>query len=50
LNNPTTDGDDAAANGQKTYVYDSCCVAKASSRMRKYIAIPNSWMDNLASW
>jgi hypothetical protein len=50
LNNPNLDGDDAAANGQKTYVYDSCSVAKASSRMRKYMAIPNSWMDNLASW
>jgi hypothetical protein len=50
LNNPTLDGDDADANGQKTYVYDSCSVAKASSRMRKYMAIPNSWMDNLASW
>jgi hypothetical protein len=45
-----TDTDDSNANGQKTYVYDSCSVAKASSRMRKYVAIPNSWMDNLASW
>jgi hypothetical protein len=44
------DADDAAANGQKTYVYDSCSVALASQRMRKYISIPNSWMDNLASW
>jgi hypothetical protein len=44
------DGDDATANGQKTYVYDSCSVALASQRMRKYISIPNSWMDNLASW
>lgn len=40
----------ATANGQKTYVYDSCSVAKATQRMRKYISIPNSWMDNLASW
>jgi len=29
--------DDATANGQKTYVYDSCSVAKATQRMRKYI-------------
>lgn len=42
--------DDSDANGQKTYVYDSCAVSKASSKMRKYIPIPNSWMDNLASW
>jgi hypothetical protein len=48
--NPNVDPDDAAANGQKTYVYDSCSVAKATQRMRKYISIPNSWMDNLASW
>ncbi|HXT18012.1 MAG TPA: pilus assembly PilX N-terminal domain-containing protein [Gemmatimonadaceae bacterium] len=42
--------DDSDANGQKTYVYDSCSVSKASSRLRKYITIPNSWSDNLASW
>jgi hypothetical protein len=48
--NPNLDPDDATANGQKTYVYDSCSVAMASQRMRKYISIPNSWMDNLASW
>jgi hypothetical protein len=48
--NPNLDPDDAIANGQKTYVYDSCSVAMASQRMRKYISIPNSWMDNLASW
>lgn len=44
------DGDDATANGQKTYVYDSCSVSQATQRMRRYISIPNSWMDNLASW
>jgi hypothetical protein len=48
--NPNLDPDDATANGQKTYVYDSCSVARATQRMRKYISIPNSWMDNLASW
>jgi hypothetical protein len=48
--NPNLDPDDATANGQKTYVYDSCSVARATQRMRKYIAIPNSWMDNLAAW
>jgi hypothetical protein len=48
--NPSLDPDDAMANGQKTYVYDSCSVSLAAQRMRKYISIPNSWMDNLASW
>lgn len=42
--------DDATANGQKTYIYDSCSVSKASASLRKYIAIPNSWSDNIAAW
>jgi len=42
--------DDATANGQKTYVYNSCNVEKATTRLRRYAAIPNSWVDNVASW
>jgi hypothetical protein len=42
--------DDSDANGQKTYVYDSCKVSKASSGMRRYTALTNTWMDNVASW
>lgn len=42
--------DDATANGQKTYVYNSCNVEQATSRLRRYAAIPNSWVDNVASW
>ena len=42
--------DDSVANGQKTYVYNSCNVSKAAQRLRRYVAMPNSWMDNLASW
>lgn len=42
--------DDSDANGQKTYIYDSCNVSKASSRLRRYATLPNTWMDNLASW
>jgi hypothetical protein len=42
--------DDASANGQKTYVYNSCNVEKATARLRRYAAIPNSWVDNVASW
>lgn len=42
--------DDSDANGQKTYVYNSCNVEKATSRLQRYAAIPNSWVDNLASW
>jgi hypothetical protein len=42
--------DDATANGQKTYVYNSCNVEQATTRLRRYAAIPNSWVDNVASW
>ena len=42
--------DDATANGQKTYVYDSCSVSQATTSLRKYSAIANSWMDNLATY
>ena len=42
--------DDAQANGQKSYVYNSCSVAKASSSMARYTMMPNTWMDNLAGY
>jgi hypothetical protein len=42
--------DDATANGQKTYVYNSCNVEQATQRLRRYAAIPNSWVDNVSSW
>ena len=41
---------DATANGTKSYVYNSCNVAKASSKLQHYAVITNSWVDNLASW
>jgi hypothetical protein len=44
------DADDAEGNGNKNYVYDSCSIALAAQRLRKYVAIPNAWMNNLASW
>jgi len=40
--------DDSDANGQKTYVYNSCNVSKAASRLRRYQVMPNTWVDNLA--
>jgi hypothetical protein len=46
----TSSVDDANANGQKTYVYDSCNVENATKGMRLYIAMPNTWMDNVAVW
>ncbi|MDB4875243.1 MAG: hypothetical protein JWM41_1689 [Gemmatimonadetes bacterium] len=46
----TSSVDDSDANGQKTYVYNSCNVSNATSKMRRYAVMPNTWMDNLASW
>ncbi|MGH7617250.1 MAG: hypothetical protein ACREPM_08490 [Gemmatimonadaceae bacterium] len=46
----TSSVDDSQANGQKTYVYNSCNISKATSSMRKYSVLPNTWVDNLASW
>jgi len=44
------DTDNSIGDGTKTYVYNSCYVSRAAQRLRRYVAIPNSWMDNLASW
>ena len=42
--------DDAIANGTKSYVYDSCSVAKATSAMARYRLLANTWMDNLPGY
>lgn len=42
--------DDAIANGQKSYVYDSCSVSKATSALARYTMMPNTWMDNLPGY
>jgi hypothetical protein len=46
----TSSVDDSDANGQKTYVYNSCNVEKATQGLRTYVAMPNTWMDNVAAW
>ena len=46
----SSDTDNSTANGQKTYVYNSCYVSMAAQHLRRYVTMPNSWMDNLASW
>ena len=38
----TSSVDDSQANGQKTYVYNSCNVDKATSHMKKYSVLPNT--------
>jgi Tfp pilus assembly protein PilV len=47
---PGASSDDSDANGQKTYVYNSCNVAKASSGLRTYKAVTNTWVDNIPVW
>ena len=42
--------DNSTANGNKTYVYSSCKVARATSAMRTYKTLPNTWMDNVVRW
>jgi hypothetical protein len=42
--------DDATANGQKTYLYNSCNVARAATRMRHYIPLSNTWIDDIPVW
>jgi len=47
---PGGSSDNSDANGQKTYVYNSCNVEKASTGLRIYKARNNTWIDNLPVW
>ena len=42
--------DDDQLNGTKSYQYNSCSVKKATSSMARYTMVPNTWMDNIASY
>jgi hypothetical protein len=46
----TSEFDDATAGGQKTYVYSSCKVARATKSLQSYKVLANTWADNLPSW
>ena len=48
--NMSSAGDNAIANGQKSYVYDACSVARATSVMARYTMMPNTWMDNISGY
>jgi len=37
-------------NGTKSYMYNSCSVAKATSSMARYSMVPNTWMDDIAGY
>lgn len=42
--------EDTQLNGQKSYLYNSCSVAKATSSMARYTLMSNTWMDNVAGY
>jgi hypothetical protein len=41
---------DADLQGQKSYLYNSCSVAKATSSQARYTTLSNTWMDNIAGF
>ena len=47
---PGASSDDSDANGQKTYVYNSCNVAKASAGLQSYRAWSNTYLDQISVW
>jgi hypothetical protein len=48
---PSADlSDNSTANGQKTYVYNSCNVSKASKGLQSYRTMTNSYIDLLPAW
>ncbi len=47
---PAGSSDNSDANGQKTYVYNSCNVSKAATGLRIYKPMNNTWLDNVPVW
>jgi Tfp pilus assembly protein PilX len=41
---------DDQLNGNKSYMYNSCSVKKATTSMARYTMIPNTWMDDIAQY
>ena len=42
--------DNATANGTKSYVYNSCYISRATQRLRHYVALANTWIDDVPVW
>lgn len=42
--------DNSTANGTKSYVYNSCNVARATQTLRHYVALANTWIDDVPVW
>src|SRR5258708_3969675 len=47
---PGGSSDNSTANGQKTYVYNSCNVSRAAAGLRIYKPWNNTWLDNVPVW
>jgi hypothetical protein len=47
---PSHSGDNADANGQKSYVYNSCNVDRATKGLQSFQPIANAWVDNIATY
>lgn len=47
---PGQSTDDSDANGQKTYVYNSCNVEKASKGLQAYRTMTNTYIDQISVW
>ena len=42
--------DDATLNGQKDYEYNSCFISRAASKLKKFTALANTWLDDVPTW
>lgn len=42
--------DNATANGNKTYVYNSCYISRATKSLHHYIPMANTWIDDVPIW
>ena len=42
--------DNATANGTKSYVYNSCYISRATQKLRHYVPLANTWIDDVPIW
>jgi len=42
--------DNATANGTKSYVYNSCYVSRATQKLRHYVPMADTWIDDVPIW
>jgi hypothetical protein len=42
--------DNATANGTKSYVYNSCYISRATQKLRHYVPMADTWIDDVPIW